>query len=468
VNSRPKMFFSAVTALSVILLTGCGSDSASGPTSSAGATTAPAPSSSSTPEESTASTDSTGESPSGSVEPPATESSSGPASSGSVAPPDNSEGTLTIWSDDKGAPALKAAAADFGALNGVKVDVQTISKDLQSTFVTASQADNGPDLVLGAHDWIGNLVQNGVIDPITMDDATQKLYNPLAIQGVSFNGQIYGIPFAVESIFLYRNTELAPDLPSSIEDMVSTGEALVKSGKTSEILSLPQGQNGDPYHAYPIFTAGGGTLFGKTPDGTYDPKQMELGSDASLAAAKKFAELGEKGSKALKRSITPDNALSLFTDKKTAFLVSGPWNLEAIKKSGIKYDISAIPGFEGGPAARPFIGVQALYVAAKGKNKALAQEFATNYFGTAPVAQALYEAYQRPPALLEAYDAVAAEDPDIAKQAEASKNGDILPSIPAMQSVWGPWGIAEAAVIGGADPTSSFTKAADTIKAAIK
>ena len=79
---------------------------------------------------------------------------------------------------------------------------------------------------------------------------------------------------------------------------------------------------------------------------------------------------------------------SLFTDKKTAFMVSGPWNLDAVKKSGVKYDISAVPGFAGGPAAKPFIGVQALYVAAKGKNKTLAQEFATNYFATPAVAQA--------------------------------------------------------------------------------
>ena len=32
-------------------------------------------------------------------------------------------------------------------------------------FVTAAQAGKGPDLVMGAHDWIGNLVQNGTIDP---------------------------------------------------------------------------------------------------------------------------------------------------------------------------------------------------------------------------------------------------------------------------------------------------------------
>jgi hypothetical protein len=32
-------------------------------------------------------------------------------------------------------------------------------------YVTAAQAGKGPDLVMGAHDWIGNLVQNGTFAP---------------------------------------------------------------------------------------------------------------------------------------------------------------------------------------------------------------------------------------------------------------------------------------------------------------
>jgi arabinogalactan oligomer/maltooligosaccharide transport system substrate-binding protein len=61
-------------------------------------------------------------------------------------------------------------------------------------FVTAAQAGKGPDLVMGAHDWIGNLVQNGTIDPLQLTDDTRAAFNELALQGVTYNGQIYGNP----------------------------------------------------------------------------------------------------------------------------------------------------------------------------------------------------------------------------------------------------------------------------------
>ena len=51
-------------------------------------------------------------------------------------------GTLVIWADDQRAAALKPFAEKFGKDNGVTVQVQAISKDLQTTFVTAAQSGN--------------------------------------------------------------------------------------------------------------------------------------------------------------------------------------------------------------------------------------------------------------------------------------------------------------------------------------
>src|SRR5688572_1604509 len=79
-------------------------------------------------------------------------------------------GKLTIWADDKRSAVLKTFAEKFGQENGVTVTVQAISKDQQTTFVTASQQGSGPDVMVGAHDWIGNLVQNGAIDPVQLSD----------------------------------------------------------------------------------------------------------------------------------------------------------------------------------------------------------------------------------------------------------------------------------------------------------
>jgi arabinogalactan oligomer / maltooligosaccharide transport system substrate-binding protein len=350
----------------------------------------------------------------------------------------------------------------------VTVQVQAISKDQQTTFVTASQQGSGPDVMVGAHDWIGNLVQNGAIDPVRLSATQSAAITPNALKAVTFNGQVYGVPYATENLALIRNTDLAPDAPATIEQLVETGRQLKAEKKASEILCLQVGQNGDAYHIYPLYTSGGGYLFGTTGAGDYDPKDLGVGKPESIAAFTKIRALGEKGAGALKRSISLDNSIATFTSKKCAFLVSGPWAVTDVKKAAIKYDISPVPGFAGGRPAQPFLGVQSFYVAAKGKNKALAQEFVTNYVTTPELAVALYQAEPRPPALTAAFDQVKGSDPDLAKFLDAGKNAVVLPAIPEMATIWDPFGKAESAVVGGADPKTAMAAAAKTISAQIK
>jgi arabinogalactan oligomer/maltooligosaccharide transport system substrate-binding protein len=377
-------------------------------------------------------------------------------------------GSLVIWADDKRTAALKPFAETYGKELGVTITVQAVSKDLQTNFVTASQSGKAPDIVVGAHDWIGNLVQNGAIDPIQLSDEQKSAFAPIAIKGVTYNGQVYGVPYAIENVALIRNTDLAPTAPATIEDVVKAGRALVAAKKTKEIMSLQVGPTGDAYHINPLYTSAGGYLFGTKPNGDYDPKDLGVSKPSAVAAFKKIAALGEKGAGALKRSITPDNAISLFTGGKTAFLVSGPWALSDIKKAGIKYDITPVPGFAGGKPAQPFVGVQAFYVASKGRNKALAQEFVANYLTKPELATALYNAEPRPPALTAALDQVKAGDPDVDKFLAAGKDGLILPAIPEMAQIWDPFGKAEAAVVGGADPAKAIPAAGAQIASKIK
>jgi arabinogalactan oligomer/maltooligosaccharide transport system substrate-binding protein len=376
--------------------------------------------------------------------------------------------SLTIWADDKYSRAIKESAAKWGELNDVQVNVQAVSKDLQTVFVTASQAGKGPDLVMGAHDWIGNLVQNGTIDPLQITDDTRAAFDPLAIKGVTYNGQVYGIPYAIENVVLFRNTELVPEAPKTMEELVAKGEQLKAAGKVSEIMALPVGPNGDAYHMYPIYTSAGGYLFGKTSEGDYDPKDLGLAKPEAAKAFEKIRELGEKGDGALKRSIAGENVTSIFTGRKTAFLLSGPWQIPDLEKSGVKYAISPIPGFQGGKEARPFVGVQAMYVASKGRFKSLAQEFATNYFIQPEVAVSLYKADRRPPPLKAAFAEVSKSDPDMARILEAGKDGDIMPAIPEMATVWDPLGKAQSAVVGGAPAASTVAAAAKAIEGQIK
>lgn len=392
---------------------------------------------------------------------------SGKSDSKASSAPKANGGTLVIWADDQRAAALKPFADKFGQENGVTVKVQAVSKDLQTNFVTASQSSKGPDIVVGAHDWIGNLVQNGTIDPIQLTDQQKSQFADIALKAVTFNGQTYGVPYAIENLALIRNTDLAPNAPATLDDLVAAGKALKSQGKVTNIMALQVGQTGDAYHIYPLFTSGGGYLFGTKANGDYDPTDLGVDKPGSVAAFTKIRGLGEKGSGALTRSITGDNAIPTFTSKKTAFLISGPWAISDIKKAGINYDITPVPGFAGGKAAQPFVGVQAFYVASKGKSKALANEFVTNYLTEPDLQVALYQANPRPPALTAALDQVKATDPDVQKFLDAGKDGVVLPAIPQMAAIWDPFGKAEAAIIGGANVQSTLAAAAKTITDAI-
>jgi len=373
--------------------------------------------------------------------------------------------TLVIWADEKRAKAITPLAAQWATENGVTVKVESIATDITTKFKTASQAGNPPDVVVWAHDVIGDFVQNSAIDPVQGLDTSG--FDPIAIKGMTFAGQLYGVPYSVENIALIRNTDLAPDAPATMEDLQVAGKKLVTDKKATEIMALQVGQKGDPYHIYPVFTSGGGSFFGLTSTGDPDPKVVTVDSPESIAAGQKLYDMGEKGTGALKRSIDDKNAIPLFTGKKTAFLVSGPWSIADITKAGINYDIGPIPPFADGTPAGPFIGVNGFYVASKGANKTLAQEFVTSLVPTLDFQVGLYQTEPRRPALTAAVDQVKADDPNIPKFAEAAKSGVILPAIPAMGQVWTPFGVAEAAIVGGADPKVALTAAAKAIREGI-
>jgi arabinogalactan oligomer/maltooligosaccharide transport system substrate-binding protein len=364
-------------------------------------------------------------------------------------------GELVIWSDPNRAEVLNQFKDQIEADLGVTLTVEEIAEEQQTAFVTASQQGAGPDVMVGAHDWIGNLVQNGAIDPVQLTEAQLAAFPQVAIDAVTFGDQIYGVPYALENVALIRNTDLAPEAPATIEELVEAGQQLQADGEASEIMCLQVGEQGDTYHIYPLYTSGGGYLFGTDEKGVLDPSDLGVGTDGAKAAFERIRELGEAGVGALKRSITADNAIPTFTDGSCAFLVSGPWAINDIKGAGISYDISPVPPFADGQTAQPFVGAQVFYVAAGGQNKAVAQEFVANYLTSPELAVALYQAEPRPPAQ--------SQDPDLAKFIDAAANGVPMPAIPEMAAIWGPFGTAEAAVVGGAGVDEAVDAAADAI-----
>jgi arabinogalactan oligomer/maltooligosaccharide transport system substrate-binding protein len=398
----------------------------------------------------------------------ATESES-PSESATDAAPVRGNEDLVIWTDDTHLAAMQAVADTYAQANGISVGVQAVT-DTRAAFITANQAGNGPDVLVGAHDWIGQLVQNGAIDPLQLSPDQVSAYSETAIRAVTYDSQLYGLPYGVESLALFCNKSVVGDGTfATLDDAIAAGQKALDAGTVESALNVPVGENGDAYHMEPLFTSAGGYLFGKDADGNYNPDDLGLDSAGGLAAAAKIGELGEKGTNVLRRSISGDNNISLFAEGKAACMISGPWALNDVR-AGLGddgYTIQPIPGFAGMKPAQPFMGAQAFYVASNGKNKAFAQDFIANGVNTVDSMTTLYKMANLPPAMLSVRDSIAQDNPDFAVIAQAAESADPMPAIPAMAEVWQPLGVAYSDIVAGDDPTKAMQDAANAIRTAI-
>jgi len=159
-----------------------------------------------------------------------------------------------------------------------------------------------------------------------------------------------------------------------------------------------------------------------------------------------------------------DGVHGLFESGDAAMIVTGPWAIERIQESGIPFEVAALPGAEN-PAA-PFIGVQGFMVSAFSENKILAQAFLTEFVATEDAMQAIFEAGDRPSAYIAVNETI--EDPILLGFAAAGENGQAMPNIPEMASVWGDWGTAMELVVQQAEePSDAFSFAAENIRATL-
>ncbi|MDR0592074.1 MAG: extracellular solute-binding protein [Bifidobacteriaceae bacterium] len=374
--------------------------------------------------------------------------------------PDRGEADLVIWADANRTGALQAPLKAWAEKNGLTAVVQTVATDLQANFVTANEAKNGPDIVIGAQDWTGKLVQNSAVVPIQISASG---VSQTAIDAVSYGGQVYGAPYAIETLGLFVNNALTDNAaPATIEDMIAAGRA----GGGENVLCLQVGESGDAYHMQPFFTSGGGYIFGANSDGSYNTADIGIGAGGGVQAATKIGQLGAEG--VLKTSITGDNSQQLFNQGKCAYLVSGPWALADIRKAGIDFTLSPIPGFAGLDPAEPPLGVHAFFVASNAKSPAFAQQFVNDLLSDITITRAMNDVDARVPAQDALADELKTSDPVLMQFLDLAESAKALPSIPAMDAVWSPLGQAEAAVVGGADPKSTFEAAGKEVANAVQ
>ncbi|MDO5034418.1 MAG: maltose ABC transporter substrate-binding protein [Actinomycetaceae bacterium] len=376
--------------------------------------------------------------------------------------PETTEGTaaestgagLTVWIDANREAAFKTAAQAYTDATGNEVELVVKDNDqMRSEFATQVPTGQGPDIAFGANDWVGEFVNNGLIAPVELGDKASE-FSEGSVAAFTFDGQVYGVPYAVENLALIRNADLVESTPATFDEMIEMG----KAAGVEYPFVIQVGDEGDPYTMYPLQASFTGSVFKQNADGSYT-SELNVGGEQGEAFAQWLQAKGEEG--VISTSINYDVAVDAFKSGKAPYILGGPWMLADFE--GMNIAVDPIPAAGPNPGV-PFLGVQGGFISAKSNNALLANDFLVNYVGSEEVQDELFAIGNRLPALNASAEKAAA-DPLIGGFQAASEGGFPMPNIPEMAAVWTFWGKTEAQILGGADPVETWNKMVSDIQA---
>jgi maltose-binding protein MalE len=372
--------------------------------------------------------------------------------------------TIRIWADGNRKAAVERVAGAWARSRGVTVEVVLKEFGDIRNDLSKVTADTAPDVIVGAHDWTGELAAGGLIVPITPRATVLAAFPKYTLRAFSYGsaGRLYGAPVAVENIALVVNTRLA-HVPTSFADLERQALAFKKKKSGNLAIAVPQGANGDAYHMYPFFSGLGGYVFGTNARGGLNPKDIGVANKRFIANTPLIDKWNKEG--LVNSKVDYDTAKNAFLKKQAAFWITGPWESNTLQGSGLRYKIVQLPRIKYRSA--PFLGVQGFMVtkfAATHSVASLAKDLVGSYMMGTGAQVTLAAANGRFPANINAGKRV---NDTILKQFGAASTGGVpMPNIPQMASVWSELGGAWVKSTKGSGATPArraFTVAARNI-----
>jgi maltose/maltodextrin transport system substrate-binding protein len=335
-------------------------------------------------------------------------------------------GELLIWMDNERGRALQPIVDKFQADLGLKVKIETPEK-ITDSFPIAAQAGKGPDVVIWAHDKVGEWADGGLIAPVDVPAKFAEKFFPKSWQAARHGEGIWGYPIALETVTLiYNKALLDGPPPMELSQLTAINQAMKKSHPgVVTILWDPR----SAYYTWPILASGGGFVFGAN-GSDYDLRNVGVATPGAVIALSEIIGLMRAGiiPKVCPYSETEEQ----MGQGKLAMMISGPWAWSNLIKKGIDFGVGQIPGVDG-KVGRPFVGVSMAYLNRSSPNQDLAKEFIERYLLTDPGLTAMDSA--KPigvPALISFYDKLATDNPHL-RQLKASVDiGQIMPNVPQM------------------------------------
>ncbi|MEN0582038.1 extracellular solute-binding protein [Phytobacter palmae] len=369
---------------------------------------------------------------------------------------------LNVWEDIKKSVGIQDAVKDFEQKYDVKVNVQEMpyAQQLEKLRLDGP-AGIGPDVLVIPNDQLGGAVVQGLLTPLNLDKEKIDAFTPASINAFRLDNTLYGVPKAVETLVLIYNKDLIDKPLQSLPEWLDYSKKQREQSKYGLLAKFDQ-----IYYSWGAIGPMGGYLFGKNDKGGYNPKDIGLNKPGAVEAVTFLKKFYSEG--AFPSGILGDNGLnaidSLFTEKKAAAVINGPWAFQPYEAAGINYGVVPLPNLPDGKPMSSFLGVKGYVVSTWSKDKQLAQQF-LEFINQPQYVKTRYIATREIPAQKAMID-----DPMIKNDEKASAvavqaaRATAMPGIPEMGEVWGPANAAlELSLTGKQEPQAALDAAARQI-----
>lgn len=363
-------------------------------------------------------------------------------------------GELLIWMDADRGNALGAIAKKFENDFGLKVTIEACEK-ITDSFPIAAQMAKGPDIVIWAHDKVGEWADAGLIAPVEISEEFKNKFFPKAWQAVLHSESIWGYPIALETVTLIYNKKLLDGPPpTQLSDLALLNEKIKKEhpGVTTILWDYK-----NSYYSWGILASAGACVFAKNgPD--YDLNNAGVADRGAVEGLSKIIALVHAG--VLPKSVSYSAVEDLMGQGKLAMMISGPWAWSNLIKNGIDFGVAPIPGVDEN-LGRPFVGVTVAYLNRSSPNQDLIKEFLESYALTEEGVTAMYHAKPTGvPALISISEKLAKDNPLLRQLEAAVEYGQVMPNIPQMGRFFSSVsGALQVATEGRASATAALQEA---------
>lgn len=377
------------------------------------------------------------------------------------------DGELLVWEDIKKSNGIEDAIKAFEAQYKVKVKIQEMPYAQQIEKLRLDgPAGIGPDVLVIPHDQVGGAVVQGLLSELKVDAKYMDSFTKPAVDAQTYEGKLYGIPKAVETIVLVYNKDILPKAPETFDDLIKVSKEQRAANKYGLLAKFDE-----IYYSYGVVAGMGGYIFGQNANGSLNVNDIGLANQGTIDAVtflKSFYAdglfpagiVGETGANAID---------SLFTEKKAAAVITGPWAFKPYQDAGVNYGVAPLPTLPNGEHMRSFLGVKGYSVSTYSTQKELAQQF-IEFINQPEYAKIRFEKTGEIPPVKSLIDDPVIKGDEKARAVAIQAGYAVpMPSVPEMQEVWTPSNSAlQLSVTGKQDVKAALDGAVKTINMQIE